>query len=471
MASGDSGTALAPRVLGLDIQRQSHPIEKLRKRGHTDMPLYPTNNAWIYVANVSIGTPPQTVSIQIDTGSSDFWVNTPNSNQCTSGPFGCPFGTYSANASSTYQYVNSLLFDSYLAGTNVSGDFATDVLSFAGATLKNLTMGIAYESFDLVNIWGIGQPNNEGFAKGLQQYPNSPFQMVQNGLIQSPTYSLWMNSPNATAGSLLFGGVDTSKYQGQLATLPVEKNSSGLYDYFRVNLSSISLNGSPVSTNASEFPQTAVLDTGNPLTIVPDDTFQNIVAELNLTNMVMNGLAYTPCSLASSAVIFTFQFAGVNISVPISSLVTAPNALALQAYTGGNFKVPDPGMCVLMIVPMALTRSTYIVLGDSFLENAYVVHDLANSLISLAPTNFNPANSNVVEIPAGTGGVAAALKAAGSGTGTPTSGGSIPTATASSTSGSSSPTATSAAAGGFGGKMAGLMVSGPAIGMALVGLL
>ncbi|MCJ1385618.1 hypothetical protein MMC17_008741 [Xylographa soralifera] len=471
VASGNPGPALAPRVLGLDFERQSHPIEKLRRRGHTEIPFYPTNNAWIYVVNVTVGTPPQNVSMQIDTGSSDFWINTPTSTQCTTGNFGCPFGTYSANASSTYQYANSLFSEAYLANTTVSGDFAIDVLNFAGATLKNLTMGIAYESNNVVNLWGIGQPYNEGLGKGLQIYDNSPVQMVQNGLIQSPLYSLWMNAPNATAGSILFGGVDTSKYQGQLTALPVQTNPSGKYDFPRVNLASISLNGGSVTTNVSEFPQTAVLDTGNPLNIVPMDTFQAIVNMLNIS-MVQSNLAFCPCSLASSAVTFTFQFAGVNISVPISSLVSAPNALALQAYTHGAFPVPESGTCVLMIVPMELTRSNYIVLGDSFLENAYAVYDLANNIISLAQANFNPASSNVVEIPAGAGGVAAALQAAGTGTPTTTGATGTPTASASSTSsGSSSPTAKSAAVGGYGGKRAGVVVSGALVGMALVGFL
>lgn len=44
-------------------------------------------------------------------------------------------------------------------------------------------------------------------------------------------------------------------------------------------------------------------------------------------------------------------------------------------------------------------------LGDTFLRSAYVVYDLANNAISLAPTNFNATASTVLEIAAGANGV------------------------------------------------------------------
>jgi len=45
------------------------------------------------------------------------------------------------------------------------------------------------------------------------------------------------------------------------------------------------------------------------------------------------------------------------------------------------------------------------VLGDTFLRSAYVVYDLENNRISLAPTVFNATASNVKEIASGPDGV------------------------------------------------------------------
>jgi hypothetical protein len=48
------------------------------------------------------------------------------------------------------------------------------------------------------------------------------------------------------------------------------------------------------------------------------------------------------------------------------------------------------------------------VLGDTFLRSAYVVYDLANNEISLAPTNFNSTQTSVSAIASGTAGVPSA---------------------------------------------------------------
>ena len=44
-------------------------------------------------------------------------------------------------------------------------------------------------------------------------------------------------------------------------------------------------------------------------------------------------------------------------------------------------------------------------LGDTFLRSAYVVYDLDNNQISIAPTNFNATSSNIREITTGTNAV------------------------------------------------------------------
>ena len=404
--------------------------------------------------------------MQIDTGSSDFWVNTPTSTQCTS-QIGCPFGTFVANSSSTYQYVNSQLSDTYLAQTAVSGDFGTDVLNFGGSTLQGLEFGIAYNSTDLVNLWGVSLPYQG--APGFN-YTHSVSQMVSAGLIQSPTFSLWLNSPNATAGSILFGGVDTSRYTGQLQTYPILKNPiSNMYDNVRVNLTGITFGGSPLTTNTSALGASALLDTGNPLTVVPMDVFTNLVAALGLQDNVQNNVAACPCSFMQNTTALGFQFPGLTINVPLSTLVTQPSVIALTAYNPPPVPVLPNGTCVLMVVPQALVHSNDVTLGDSFLENIYMVQDLANNLVSMAQTNFNPTSSNVTEIPAGTAGVAAVVQGSSSSSGTPSSTGTS-TATAPSSSSTSSSTAKSGASPTRSESTTGLVLSGAVMMMVLASL-
>lgn len=54
-----------------------------------------------------------------------------------------------------------------------------------------------------------------------QPYPNFPQAMANLGLINSNAYSVWINDLSGSAGSILFGGVDTDKYTGPLRTIPI----------------------------------------------------------------------------------------------------------------------------------------------------------------------------------------------------------------------------------------------------------
>ena len=76
---------------------------------------------------VSIGTPSQSLLLQIDTGSSDIWVEVPESRLCRLRSEPCvTSGTYDNSSSSTYHYVNSLFNIQYGDGTQAVGDYATE---------------------------------------------------------------------------------------------------------------------------------------------------------------------------------------------------------------------------------------------------------------------------------------------------------------------------------------------------------
>lgn len=101
----------------------------------------------MYLTNITVGNPPQHVRLIIDTGSSDTWCNTNSSDFCSQNPSYCEqFGTYNANSSSTYKYLNSDLELAYVDGSSAHGDFVSDNLEIGGKTLPNFEFGAAYTS-------------------------------------------------------------------------------------------------------------------------------------------------------------------------------------------------------------------------------------------------------------------------------------------------------------------------------------
>ena len=80
--------AEAPRVVQMQISRNKRSA--LSKRDPFSVTLGNADTTGLYYVNASVGTPPQIVQLQIDTGSSDVWMFGPNScnastSQCLGG--------------------------------------------------------------------------------------------------------------------------------------------------------------------------------------------------------------------------------------------------------------------------------------------------------------------------------------------------------------------------------------------------
>lgn len=386
-----------PRVVGFPIERKlvSDPLSRDRLRRRTET-LQATldNEATLYFVNASLGTPAQDVRLHLDTGSSDLWVNTPDSAICKAkGDLCDTSGTYSANSSSTYSYLSSDFNISYVDGSGASGDYVTDTFSVGGTTLKQLQFGIGYDSTSEEGILGIGYTVNEvqvGRA-GKAAYNNLPAQLVVDGLIQSNAYSLWLNDLDASTGSILFGGVDTDQYTGSLETLPIQKEQ-GVFAEFLVTLTEVTLGGTVMATNQA---LAVLLDSGTSLTYLPDALTEAIYEQVNAQYDANEGAAYVPCSMASNTSTLDFTFSKPVISVSMDELV-----IPVTTSNGRELTFSDgTAACLFGIAPAG---SSTAVMGDTFLRSAYLVYDLANNEISMAQTNFNATTSNVVEIGTGT---------------------------------------------------------------------
>ena len=364
----------------------------------------------MYYANVTIGTPPQAVRVQLDTGSSDVWFNVKSSKQCQSqpDPISCGgTGTYDANTSSTYSYLNNQFEIAYGDGSGAAGNWGTDDLTISNVTLTGLQIGSAFISTSLQNLMGVGYASNEAQVASqtnLTEYDNVPLALVKQGFIKAPAYSLWLNEVHATTGSILFGGVDTDKYAGPLSTVPIVPDASGAYTVFTINLDSLALGNDEPPNGAGRIdpPIPVVLDSGTTLSNLPSNVTDKLYASLsdyNVTYINATGNAACSCFLVNSTENLYFNFSGAVIAVSLFTLVDS------------QLPGPDlpPGTCSFTIVP-SLPGQPFI-LGDSFLRSAYVVYDLANNEISLAQTLFDATNSNVHEIVPGTTGVPGARNA------------------------------------------------------------
>ncbi|KAL8734274.1 MAG: hypothetical protein Q9181_003265 [Wetmoreana brouardii] len=349
-----------------------------------------------YYASLSLGTPPQKLRLSIDTGSSDSWSNAPSSPFCQRKERCSKSGTYNANASSTYHYIDSKFNITYGHGSYGRGDHASDILQFGGRTLTGMEFGIGYNSDSGGGVLGLGYAINEAHPRdpNFKPYSNLPQLMVDQGLIRSNAYSLWLDDRASSTGSLLFGGVDTAKYHGTLQTFPVQQ-IHGHYAEFLISLTGLNLSESGFPTHSFDhaLPLVVLLDSGATLTYLPDILVRDLFSALGIKYDRSKEAATVDCKLASSNTSIDFSFNTKTISVPMRELV-----LPIQSNHAKNLTSPGQ-KCDFAIAPARSSDSP--ILGDIFLRSAYVVFDLANNEISLAQTNFDPKGSHIMEI--GTG--------------------------------------------------------------------
>lgn len=270
-------------------------------------------------------------------------------------------------------------------------------MTIGGATVKNLEMGLALSTTIGTGIMGIGYNSSEaniGSGNGTT-YANLPFAMVDQGIIKTEAYSLWLNDLNSASGSILFGGVDTAKYTGDLISVPVYPAYRGraptTFTVAFTSLSATSSSGTDILT-PSDYAEGAILDSGTTITLLPNDIAQVVYNEFGATYQPSIGAVVVPCSLANANGSLNFGFGGADgpvIQVPVNELVlplTLTNGKTLT-YTNGE------KACQLAI---QAAGALPVLFGDSFLRSAYAVYDLVNNRIALAQTDFNATGSNIV---------------------------------------------------------------------------
>lgn len=393
----------SPKVVGFPFNREvrrdvSHLQRRAKSAGVT------IGNADIlYFINVTIGTPPQPFSLQLDTGSSDIWVPSARSNVCRQGRNACQVGAFDTSKSSSFVDLSRNTFQiQYVDGSQIQGDYVSDTLKMGDSvTLQNMTMGLAEVASRGLGIMGIGYSAGESL---VAQDPNAVYknvidELVDQGIINSRAYSLYLNDLNADSGNILFGGVDTNKYSGDLIGLPVQKDAqSGDLTSFTVAFTGLSVMDSSghKQLTRDNIAVPAILDSGTTNTYFPDD----------LANAVLQGVGVTTddtfgnvvkCSVGNEEATFVFSFGGNGgpaINVSLSQFVTpllttdgstptfndGSKACSFGIYGAGN----DP-----------------ILFGDTFLRSAYVVYDLDKNQIALAQAKFGVSDPKIEEFTAG----------------------------------------------------------------------
>ncbi|KXH31177.1 aspartic proteinase [Colletotrichum simmondsii] len=452
--SGCAATALAQVHLPFSHQPQPKASSNVETRDVADrrsvsaLDVYVTD--WNYLVNATVGTPPQDISLRVSVQAEYTWV--PNAKYCDYynysdyydssstrsayylDSYSCKYGAFQSNESSTYVNPGTEEFSTRYSVGRARGEWISDTLGVAGSQISKMIMGYVQSADVLIGVLGLGF-NTTGSAQSTaspsstSNYPTVPERLVQDGLISSPAYSLWLDDASAKSGNLLLGAIDTSKFEGPLIRFSVRTtgswSASRRFDTFIT-----SFNGSRSDTDdlqplgESLRQQTDAYDTSNlvllspdaALSVLPDDIALDLWALAGASWNDDLGYAIIPCTENTTTGRLAVQLYGSEgpvLNVALADLVVSQD---VWSHSEWSWETESASEYCLFGVQSENSTSTYTSssypysLGNTFLKHSYMVFDLINEEIGFAKTKFDstqtedlvPFPSYGAEIPAST---------------------------------------------------------------------
>jgi hypothetical protein len=224
--------------------------------------------------------------------------------------------------------------------------------------------------------------------------------MAKAGAINRQAFSIYLDDQQSGKGSIIFGGVDSTKYTGELVALPVLPNGTN-YLRYSVALTGIVFNddkGAHPLTD-SNFAVPAVLDSGTAAQQIPASVTDAIFRGLGAVGVGVGvgvgdlTVQIIPCDYAKSNASVTYQFGGPggpSINVPLAALIMPVG----EQFENGQ------DICFIAMTPES---GNGVILGDSFMRSGYFVYDVQNNQIAIAQANLDQTTTSALTaIPTGT---------------------------------------------------------------------
>lgn len=314
-----------------------------------------------YLLDVYLGSQQDKVTVLLDTGSSDLWVFAP-------GVSSAQGGTFDPSQSSDDSSTGEDFSISYLDGSGALGSYHKDDFSFSLGLKLVLNFQFAVvdsANADSTGVLGIADKNQEA---GLTQYDNLPWALQKAGVTPKASYSLFLGSELDGKGTVIFGGIDTDKYEGDLQKYALTDSS-----YLGLTAESASVGGKSV-----QLGQSYVLDSGTSWNLWPSELLGSVASALGSSGQDQ-GVYLVDCDQPSDKSL-TFNFGKNSISVPYSDLVINVGSDSDPQCAIGAEEIDGQGPYIL---------------GDVFLRSAYVYYDLTDHTISIAQAKYT-SSSNII---------------------------------------------------------------------------
>jgi pepsin A len=334
-----------------------------------------TNTGVTYTASIGVGDPPTYYTFLLDTGSSNTWIGTNKAYEKT-------YTSYDMGDTFNVAYGDEK------NPKHASGEEYRDMVTLnSNLVINNQSIGVASSDpglGDVDGLLGLGPVDlTRGTVSNEDEIETVMNSLYAQGDIDSEVLGLFFApvSSGDSGGELTFGGVDSSKFTGQMGYVPITSTSPAS-QYWGID-QSINYGDTEIMTSTA-----GIVDTGTTLILIATDAFNTYQTLTGGVPDESTGLLKISSDQYDNLSSLYFITGGgtyeltPNAQIWPRSLNTAINGAADGIY----LIVADNGS------PSG--SGLDFVNGYCFLERFYSVYDTTNSLVGLATTEYTDATTN-----------------------------------------------------------------------------
>ncbi|KAF8262385.1 acid protease [Lactarius quietus] len=314
-------------------------------------PLHSHDDSYWY-GSISVGTPAQTFTVDVVTGSSDLYLSSSACDKSCN-----EHDTYDASASGTAHNLGRRFYLEY-GPSAVNGTLYTDDVTIAGYTAKQQTLGAAHHINGEFNgnrflpdgLLGLAFPSLSSFGDS----PSLLKTLVDQGTLPTNSFGLYLSKDYS---ELYLSGTNNKLYKGDFTYVPVTHEG-----FWQTTITAWYIGDAKLSAPTADM----VIDSGTTMILGPRIAVQALYHKIPGSVPLNSGSYSIPCSFNSSV---SFQFGTTNFTVE-------PATFKLGTVSEGSSD------CVAGIA--VSDDLEFWVFGDVFLQNVYTEFDFEKKRIGFA---------------------------------------------------------------------------------------
>ena len=184
--------------------------------------------------------------------------------------------------------------------------------------------------------------------------------MIDQKVITEPVFSIYLqrDGNETNGGEIAFGGIDNTKYIGNVTYAPVS-----LEGYWQFTLDGFTFDDEELCEDGCE----AIADTGITLIVGPSDYVEMLHSRIGAEKQ-FNGQYTVDCKKVPSLPPINFVIGGKKFQL-----------------TGNEYILNIQGTCISGFQGFDMPNGPLWMLGDTFLSKYYSVYDYGNKRVGFAP--------------------------------------------------------------------------------------